>query len=137
MEEVDEVLSIRKGRNQEMELRIKGSQKAGEFTSLPKNRADDLQVDVRTRGDRRTVVHIKDMEYDTTEQDLKAALEKVLGLEESYQITSIRDAAGYTKNATVISTHRGAIKLVSSRLKVGWVNCRTYIRTENEKCFRC
>lgn len=64
------------------------------------------------------------------------ALEKVLGGEESYQITSIRDASGDTKNATVITTHMGAIELVASRLKVGWVSCRTYIRTENEKCFR-
>lgn len=136
-EEAGEVLSIRKGRNQEMEVRIQGTKKAGEFTNMLRDRAADLQVDLRTRGDRRTVVHIKDLEYDTTENEIKEALDRVLGKEESYRITSLRGAYGETKNATVITTHRGATKLVASRLRVGWVHCRTYIRTQNERCHRC
>lgn len=136
-EEAGEILSIRKGRDQQLEVRISGSQKAGEFSSLLKNRAEELQVDIRTKGDRKTVVHVKDMLCDTTEQEVKEAVEKVLGVEESFQVTSLREAYGNTKNATVITTHRGATKLIASRLRVGWVSCRAYIRTEIEKCYRC
>lgn len=136
-EEAGDILSIRKGRDQQLEVRISGSQKAGEFSSLLKNRAEELQVDIRTKGDRRTVVHVKDLLYDTTEREIKEAIEKVLGVGEGFQITSIREAYGNTKNATVVTNQRNATKLIASRLRVGWVCCRAYIRTEVEKCYRC
>lgn len=136
-EEAGEILSIKKGRDQQLEVRINGSQKAGEFSSLLKNRAEDLQVNIRTKGDRRTVVHVKDMLCDTKECEVKEAVEKVLGTGESFQITSLREAYGNTMNATVVTTQKNAVKLIASRLRVGWVCCRTYIRTEIERCYRC
>lgn len=137
VEEAGEILSIRKGRDEQLEVRVSGVQKAGEFSAMLKDRAGDLQVDIRNKGDRRTVVHIKDMLGDTTEGELKEAIEKVLGTGERFQITSMRDAYGSTKNATVITTQRSATKLITARLRVGWVCCRAYIRIENEKCYRC
>lgn len=136
-EEAGEVLSLRKGRNEELEVRIKGAQKAGELTTLLRDRAAELQVDLRSRGDRRTVVHIKDLDVDTTEKEVREAVSRVVGAGETFQVTSLRKAYGDTKNATVITTHRGATKLVASRLRVGWVHCRTYIRVEGERCYRC
>lgn len=136
-EEAGEVLSLRKGRNNELEVRIKGEECATQFTSVLRERAAELQVDMRTRGDRRAVVHIKDLEPDVTERDIQEAIVEIVGGAETFKVSSIRQAYGNTQNATIITNYRAAVKLVANRIKVGWVHCRAYIRTEYERCHRC
>lgn len=136
-DEANDVISLRKGRNEELHVRIKGAQSAADFTSTLRDKAADLQVDLKTRADRRTIVHIRDIEMDTPEQEILAAIMNRTGDGEEVKITSIRPGYDETQNATAVTSYRAACRLVHQRIKIGWVNCRAYIREDQERCFRC
>ncbi|XP_075227500.1 uncharacterized protein LOC142327961 [Lycorma delicatula] len=99
-DEAGEILSLRKSRNEDLEVKIKDAKDAAQFTATLRDRASDLQVDFRTKGDRRAVVHVKDMEESITAQELSEAIMAVIGDTESFRITSLRQAYGNTRNAT-------------------------------------
>lgn len=136
-DEAKDVISLRKGRNEELYVRIQGAQKAADFTNILRDKAADLQVDLRRRAGRRTVVHIRDIEHDTSEDEILAAVMARVEDKDQTRISSVRPGYAETQNVTVVTTHRSACKLVEQRIRIGWVNCRAFIREEEDKCFRC
>lgn len=136
-EEANNVISLRKGRNEELHVRIQGAEKAEQFTSILRDKAADLHVDIKSRAGRRTVVHIRDVEHDTTEQEVMAAIIKRVGSSEEVKITSMRKGFGETQNITVMTSYRAACKLVEERIRIGWISCRAYIREDEDRCYRC
>lgn len=136
-DDVKDVISLKKGKNEEVLVRIQGSKRAAEFSSILKDKVADLKVDLKTRAGRRTTVHIRDVESDTTEEEILAAITARIGDTDEVKISSIRPGFAETKNVTVITSYKAACKMVEQRLRIGWVNCRAFIREEGEKCFRC
>lgn len=136
-EEVGDILSLKKGVNDDLYIRVQGSKKAAELKTLLKTKAADLKIDLRSRESRRTVVHVKGIAMDTTEEEITTALSRVLGEDEDFKLSSIRQAYGETKNVTVITNFRAAKKLTERRVRIGWVHCGAYIREPEERCFRC
>lgn len=136
-EEANNVIALRKGRNEELHVRIEGAKNAEDFTTLLRDKAADLHVDLKSRATRRAVVHIRDVEFETSEQEVMAAIANRVGPNEEFKISSIRRGFGETRNVTVITSYRAACKLVEQRLRIGWISCRAYIREDEDRCYRC
>lgn len=84
------MLSLRKGNNDELRIRVKGAEKAEEFRTVLRNKMADLQIDLMSKNNRRMVVQLKDVVIDTTEQEVSDAVAQVIGGEEDFKIASVR-----------------------------------------------
>lgn len=83
------MLSLRKGNNDELRIRVKGAEKAEEFRTVLRNKMADLQIDLMSKNNRRMVVQLKDVVIDTTEQEVSDAVAQVIGGEEDFKIASV------------------------------------------------
>lgn len=82
-------MSLRKGNNDELRIRVKGAEKAEEFRTVLRNKMADLQIDLMSKNNRRMVVQLKDVVIDTTEQEVSDAVAQVIGGEEDFKIASV------------------------------------------------
>lgn len=87
----------------------------------------------------RKVLHIKNLDSLTTEEDVREALVKTTNLKEKdIDVRALRPAFGNKQNVTVVMEVEAADKLLQSgSIKIGWMRCRILERKEVMKCYRC
>lgn len=79
VEEAREVLYLRRGARKELYMQVKDAQKTEKLKTLLRIKAVDLQMDIKTREDCKTVVHIKDIEAEMTELEIQHVIAQVIG----------------------------------------------------------
>lgn len=89
-----------------------------------------------------SVVHIRDLDGDTTEEDVLVAIKGALkghDLVGEVKVTSVRPAHSGTQRATAVLPKTLATKLLAMQhLRIGWVECRVKLREEGPvQCFKC
>ncbi|XP_015119320.1 uncharacterized protein LOC107042687 [Diachasma alloeum] len=87
-------------------------------------------------------LEIKDLDEDTSKEDVLEALQKVDGEENAIAleaVKSLRIAYGGTRTASVTLTASAAKKILGEhgKIKIGWVNCRIRRVERPMKCFKC
>jgi hypothetical protein len=129
-----EVLSMRKSKTGNLEVRLRDPSKA--FKSTIEEKAMEVKVVERTRH---TVLHVKGLDCLTTAEELVEALAKAGDCASTeVTVTSLRPAYGETQKATVKMLVAPAGKIIrAGRVKIGWIYCKVDRRTETPRCFRC
>lgn len=85
------------------------------------------------------VLHIKNLDSITTEEDVREAVAKITTLDKNnFEVRALRPAFGNKQNVTVVIGVEEANKLLQvGYIKIGWMRCRILERKEEIKCFRC
>lgn len=88
---------------------------------------------------KKKVLHVKDLDQVTNEDDIKAAIMQISAVKESeLEIRALRPAFGNRQNVTIIMPEKEAEEIIKTgRLKVGWSSCRVAERKKDDKCYRC
>lgn len=133
------ILSVRKGRGEDVEVRVRaGTNSAQSLREKLAQKAPEVKIGGKGQLDRKEVVHIRDLDAEVTKEEVMAAVQRALEGKTSARITSVRQAYGQTQNATVVLPLEEAKRLTSTgRLLVGWQSCRAEIRRPDVNCFRC
>lgn len=82
------------------------------------------------------ILHIKDIEQDIGQTEIKGVLIKTLGAQEFFTTSQLRPAWGGTQTITIKTSIEGARK-IGTNIKIGWSMCRVQERIEVIKCYRC
>lgn len=90
-----------------------------------------------TRLSDTSVIEIRDADEEATDEEIVQAIQTHAKLKGSIKIIKKRKIDRGTQIITVSVPTSVAITLVSSRLRIGYVNCRVRRRIEVKKCFRC
>lgn len=138
VEEVKDVLSLRKMENKEvLQIRIKEGPKANELVAKLKTKLEDVKC--RLRGAKSCSFLIRDIELDTTEDELKKNLGEIIGAtQEELVVKGMRPAYGGTQVARVTMEAELGKKLKTvTNVKIGWSSCRIVQLESDERCFRC
>lgn len=132
-----DILSVRKGRGEELEVRLREGARESLKTKV-KEATPDLTIVDKGPATRQTVIHIRDLDAEATREDVCHAIEKALGGKTTARVTSLRPAYGSAQNATVVLPAREASVVVATgRLRVGWQSCRVDARRPEVRCYRC
>lgn len=85
------------------------------------------------------VLHIKDLDEETTEEEVQTAITEVTGSSaESVDLRARRPAYGGTYNITAVVNRADAgILLKAGTIRIGWGKCRIQERITAVKCYRC
>lgn len=136
--DLGEVLSMRKGKNEEAVIRIRGDiKKADEVCNTIRGKLQDVKIGRVGRSQRKATIIVKDLEFDISEATVKEAIENLIG-EECPSMPRLRDAFGQTKMATVVVSDRAAKQLCElGRIRIGFVKCRVVRFQQADRCFRC
>lgn len=132
-----EIKEIRKTKNGELLLTVRnGSSKA---EALKKDIAEKIPGVTASLLMKRKVLHIRDLDEITTEEEVRQAVAKAISVKcENVDVRALRPAYRGKKNATVILAVRDADRLIhNGRVEVGWTSCRVLERREEVKCFKC
>lgn len=110
--------------------------------TLRKTIADILKEDAKvTCKGPQEVIEIRDVDDDTTKDHIQVALQEEAGdgCEIPLEAIKIRKAYRGTQIATVILPAATAQKLLdgSSKIRIGWVNCRIRATKRPTQCFKC
>lgn len=82
-------------------------------------------------------IEIKDVDAEATDDEIVQAISKVSSPAINVKILSKRKVGRGTQIVTVSIPASIAKKLLSDRLRIGYVNCRVRCIIEVKKCFRC
>nr|CAI5817360.1 unnamed protein product [Callosobruchus analis] len=135
-------------KNVEVEVsKMRKTQNGDVLLELNKGKAEDLQTAISTqlhnlnvvKKNKRTVLHVRGMDNETTENDIIAAVKEHCGETEiDCRITSLRPAAGETKNATLVVNETASRKLIrAGKVRIGLVHCPIRERNEDGRCRKC
>ncbi|XP_015436990.1 PREDICTED: uncharacterized protein LOC107192286 [Dufourea novaeangliae] len=135
------VKGVRSTRKDDLLVTVKGNNKEAErFKATVNKRVGGVRATTIGRAGPKKVLHIKDLDKNTTEEDVKEAIIKELPetYREEITIKALRPAYGDRQNVTVIITEEKATKLLNrGRIAIGWSECRVIEREEIVRCFRC
>jgi len=84
-----------------------------------------------------TRIEIRDVDEEATEDEIVQAISKATELPTSVTVLHTRKVGRGTKTVTVSVPTPTAYTLASTRLRVGYVNCRVRPKIEVKKCFKC
>lgn len=87
----------------------------------------------------KTWIQIRDMDEDTTEEEVKAALKGKIG-EEANDCKVMLTRPNWRKQRTAIveATEVSATKLLQEgKVRIGWIVCRIYKKTLITRCYKC
>jgi len=84
-----------------------------------------------------TRIEIRDVDEEATEEEIVQAILKSTELPTSATVLHTRKAGRGTQIVTVSVPTSTAHTLASTRLRVGYVNCRVRRKIEVKKCFKC
>lgn len=136
-DDTGDILSVRKGPNEEIQLRLRAGKGVEEIKKVISDRVEGAVVKEIRRGPQKVPFHIKDLDYQATVDEVKEGLKEVIG-EEDVRVGELRPAYGGTQSVTVLVPLAAAAKLRKvSRLHVGWVCCRVIPREDEVRCYRC
>lgn len=134
-----QIKAIRKTTKGDMYVRVEGDAEKTEklFVAIR-----DSGVPAKVEKTRREkTLYIKDIDAVTTEDEIKSIVSKTLGHADNkgeVKLTAVRNNLDGSKTATVITAAEDANKLLAlKKIKIGWVNCRIWGRTEVKRCYRC
>lgn len=139
-EEAGEVLSVRRvGEREELKIRVRASPSTETLKELIRSKVQGAVVFQGGRGTRPVPFQIRDLEEETTEDDVRSAVAEELGeTVEKIKVTSVRPAYGCTKVANITVPSSCSAKLKEKmRIKIGWVACRVLVREPIDRCYRC
>ncbi|XP_015123514.1 uncharacterized protein LOC107045695 [Diachasma alloeum] len=101
------------------------------------------EADVLSKEPREDI-EIKDIDEDTSKEDVLEALQRAVGEEHQMgpeTIQSMRKAYGGTQTACLTLTSAAVKKILGEdnhgKIKIGWVNCRIRRVQRLVKCFKC
>jgi len=130
-----DILSIKKGSNNEMLIRTKRGADSVSMIEQAMSKVPDVKV--RSK-DRSAVLHIIDLDGQTTSEEIIDAFKRHVGDSCDIRVSSLRPAYGETQRATVILPEPVAVKLVSlGRIRVGYVSCKVLRRKTDDRCYKC
>jgi CTP-dependent riboflavin kinase len=133
------VTAIQRTGKEGLLIRVKGPSKTAE--SLCKAVAEKVpEFSTRLRAQKKAVIHISDLDEETSKEDIEQGVRSELGLVDlqDVEVTSIRPAFAQTQKATLKLPHSAADRLVrKGRIRIGWVSCRVRLREDQQRCFRC
>lgn len=135
------VTSFQRSRNEDLLIRIKGSEKSAEMIcKAVTDKVPGLKASVKNR--KKVFFHVSDLDGETSEEDIIQGIKKELGdtftNEQEIVVTSLRPAFAGTQKATVKVPHAAALRLTKKRrILIGWISCRLKIREEQQRCYRC
>lgn len=137
-EDIGEVLSIRKGKDEEAVIRVKGDNKvADDVVVTLAGKLHGAKVDKVGRTPKKVFVLVKDLEVGVKETEVAEAIERFTK-ENFLGVPTLRPAFGETQTARVPVTDRAARLLVDNkRIRIGYVNCRIVKSQPDDKCYRC
>lgn len=136
-EETGEVLSVKKGPRDELQLTLKAGKAVDEIKKVIGNKVEGAVVKEVGRKIPPVLYHIKGLDLEATTEDIKEGFSALIG-EEEIRISALRPAFGGTQNATVLVPGLVAKKLQDvSRIQIGWVCCRLVQRESETRCYRC
>lgn len=135
----EHIMSVRKGRNESLEVKLtEGEKVAPNLRDRLKTAVPDIVVHDRGSRTRSSLVHVKDLDQTVTKEEVMTAVTKLLEAGETAAVISLRAAYGSTQNAAVALSARAAHRLaVSGRILVGWQSCRVELRGPEQTCYRC
>lgn len=135
------VTSIQKSKKEDLVIRVKGNGRAAEtLCKAVKEKLPGFKANVRK--EKKVVLHISDLDEDTTREEIRGAIKSELGQMvlnvDDAEVTSLRPAYAGTQKATVKLT-QGAAKTLAKkrRILIGWISCRVKMREELQRCYRC
>lgn len=139
-EEVGEVLSVQKlGDKDVLQIRVKAGPSSSILKNVISSRVEGAVVQQSGAQSGPKVFHIKDLEWDSTEDVVRKGVAHAIQVPEpEVKVTSLRPAFGNMQNATVVLQGEMAAKLQEvQRIKIGWVSCRVVLREKVNRCYHC
>lgn len=136
-EDTGEILSVKKGPKEELQIRVKAGKKLEEIKKVIANKVEGAVVKETGRRLQAVVFHIKDLDMEATADEIREGIKLVIG-DEEVRVSSLRPAYGGSQNATVIVPGHAAKKLSECpRVQIGWVFCRVVRLDAETRCYRC
>lgn len=132
-----DVKAVRRTKNGDVLVTVRnGPDKA---LALQKVISERVTEAITTVLARKRVLHLRDVDEDTTDDEVKKAIADATTASLSdFELKARRPAYGGKCNFTVIIGETAAQKLLGpGKVKVGWVSCRVVERKPELKCFRC
>lgn len=142
----------------EVKAKAGGDLEETNISQVRKNAAGQLEIRVRTEREaqdvrekimrtteatatvkqRSTVINIRDMETETTKEEIVEALTRTCGTSGGFEVTSIRPGYEGTTTASVRVPNKWVQTLTGlGRIRIGLVKCRVKEREEVPTCPRC
>ena len=118
------VIGLRRSRKDDLVVAVAKGSKTGSFSEAIRNALKDKADIMSLDYDPETCVHVRDIEEDTTEEEVISCIEKTIA-EDSGIKCKMKPCFTGTQIATIKLRRKYADQLISQgRLKIGSTNCR-------------
>lgn len=139
-----EVVAVRKTRNGQLMLTIKGGD-GGKMNSLKEEINTKVgKVDIKDNIGQRRILQIKNIDATMEDKEVEKIIRDTLKKEDKTTIRVKAMSASYGENqmATIEAEEEEANELIEmGEIKIGWVKCKiiekTYIKMEKKRCYKC
>lgn len=131
------VVGLRRSRKNDILIVVAKGSKTENFSAAIQNALKEKAEVTALDYDPVTYVDIRDIEEDTTQEEVISCIEKIIG-EESGIKCKMKPCFAGTQMATITVRRKYADQLMKQgRVRIGWTNCRVKGRVNVLKCYKC
>ncbi|KZC04447.1 Copia protein [Dufourea novaeangliae] len=135
------VTGVRSNKKGDLMISIRGdSADANRFRQIVSEKVEGCKANVNRRKGSKKVLHLKDLDKNTTTKDIERAIRDNVpkGNNEPIEIKALRPAYGERQNVTIITSEEMAKEMEKmGKIKIRWSECRIVVREEIIRCFKC